>query len=352
MNRKLFIHCGFHKTGTTSLQRVLAEKTEALKSAGVLYPKTGRVNAVSGQHNVAWELTRDRRFQPWRGRLYELQAEIAGFEGDVILSSEDFESILLRPSCWTPMLDLAKALDLSPVLVIYLREQSDYLHSLYYQCLKIGLGEEYTLFLDEVMQHGAVVRREWAFHFDYHRVIEAAAALCDGRLIVRNYHAPEGPSVVTDFFHALGLPLEILDADDMDLRTHVRSPHADALEQFYRFRTPRPLEASEIEALANFTASLPPPAAPPDLVSRLRLRFGEDNLQLCARYALDPTGFQAAPPAGPPADRSNLARVFSLETQYNIQWIAAHLARVETEPDAANTAEERIGVLSTWACRW
>jgi len=36
--RRLVIHAGFHKSGTTALQEAFDAQSEELKSAGILYP--------------------------------------------------------------------------------------------------------------------------------------------------------------------------------------------------------------------------------------------------------------------------------------------------------------------------
>ena len=38
---KIIIHAGMHKTGTTALQSILAEKRVELRGSGVLYPDCG-----------------------------------------------------------------------------------------------------------------------------------------------------------------------------------------------------------------------------------------------------------------------------------------------------------------------
>jgi hypothetical protein len=48
---KLFLHVGFHKTGTTSLQDALNRNRAALLEQGLLYPKTRKFRA---QHEFAW----------------------------------------------------------------------------------------------------------------------------------------------------------------------------------------------------------------------------------------------------------------------------------------------------------
>ena len=98
----MFVHCGLHKTGTTAIQTAFAEHRDRLRAHGVLYPSRGSHQV--GHHNLAWELTGDRRFDPAALTLARVVREIAAFGGDVVLSSEDFESILDRADLIAPLL--------------------------------------------------------------------------------------------------------------------------------------------------------------------------------------------------------------------------------------------------------
>jgi hypothetical protein len=87
---KFYIHCGLHKTGTTALQAFLRQNTEKLRDAGVLYPYAGCPDSCpAGHHNIAWQLSRDRRYNRGYGGMDALAKEIGDFGGDILLSSED-----------------------------------------------------------------------------------------------------------------------------------------------------------------------------------------------------------------------------------------------------------------------
>jgi len=47
--RRLVIHAGFHKSGTTALQEAFDAQSDQLKSAGILYPNIGR----KAHHRIA-----------------------------------------------------------------------------------------------------------------------------------------------------------------------------------------------------------------------------------------------------------------------------------------------------------
>jgi hypothetical protein len=70
----VFIHAGTHKTGTTALQRFLGANERALLESGLHYPRQGRVEW--GHHNLAWELYAPELFNPGRGSLDDVAAEL------------------------------------------------------------------------------------------------------------------------------------------------------------------------------------------------------------------------------------------------------------------------------------
>ena len=41
MVKKIIVHAGFHKTGTTAIQSSFYAATEKLEKAGIIYPHTG-----------------------------------------------------------------------------------------------------------------------------------------------------------------------------------------------------------------------------------------------------------------------------------------------------------------------
>jgi hypothetical protein len=80
---RLYVHCGLHKTGTTALQDFLAAQAATLARAGVLYPRAGRPGVAGGQHNIAWRLAGDRRFDPAWGDLDALAADPDAYVADL-----------------------------------------------------------------------------------------------------------------------------------------------------------------------------------------------------------------------------------------------------------------------------
>jgi hypothetical protein len=203
MNRdeaKLYIHGGLHKTGTKALQFFLQSNTEALQNAGILYPDVGCTSSIgSGHHNLAWQLARDRRFDRALGGVEALALQIGNFRGDVLLSSEDFESSLGNPDAFSPLVQHAISTKRKIVIVLYVRDQISYLESLYCELLAHGLGEEYRLVANQIIAHQEYLVREWVFHFDYLQIARRFASIRDIRFVFRNFHTLTKGSICDDF---------------------------------------------------------------------------------------------------------------------------------------------------------
>ena len=90
------MHIGTHKTGTTSLQSMIARNDTYFADQGLFYPTVGR--AGDGHHNLAWELNGDERYDPSFGSFDDLIDELRQAKPRaVLISSEDFEYLHLRP---------------------------------------------------------------------------------------------------------------------------------------------------------------------------------------------------------------------------------------------------------------
>lgn len=106
--KTVYVHAGYHKTGTTSIQISLTRAAATLAQNGVLYPASGRPESARfGQHELAWSLMRRRNYLPaaWASRsdlgagaadrlFGALRAEIEAADcATVIISSEEFDCL-------------------------------------------------------------------------------------------------------------------------------------------------------------------------------------------------------------------------------------------------------------------
>ena len=94
MDKIFFIHIGNHKTGTTAIQRFLNSYAKELKSNGIEYPKIGNTYQYPyNNHNIAWELNADIRFNTKSKTLNDLYNFISYCNNNIIISSEDFQNL-------------------------------------------------------------------------------------------------------------------------------------------------------------------------------------------------------------------------------------------------------------------
>jgi hypothetical protein len=90
--KKLVLHIGTHKTGTTYLQNVFAKNSDLLLKHGILYPKSGQIH--NAHFKLCWQL-RDPQYKDvaletmpeWRKLIDEVNTSPARV---AIVSSEEF----------------------------------------------------------------------------------------------------------------------------------------------------------------------------------------------------------------------------------------------------------------------
>jgi hypothetical protein len=164
--RRLHVHIGTHKTGTTSIQLFLHDHRQRLRASGIYVPTTGRVGP--GHHNLAWEPRRDVRFDPGRGSLGELIAELRGVKERVaVISSEDFEYLVRWPRLLRKFHRTLMRAGWAPHYVAFFRRPERYAPSLYGELQKHGLTMSYARFLMKIVRDGSFTfHKDWYFCFD------------------------------------------------------------------------------------------------------------------------------------------------------------------------------------------
>jgi len=137
--KKIYIHIGPHKTGTTTIQIGLFNNREVLLRKGILVPTAGDVFPnVCGNHNLVWELRGDDRFYPSAGLWKDLLQEITETKAEkIIITSEDFAFLNID------QINHVESLlrDFTVSIVTYTRRQDAVLFSIWTQVLKTGKHE-------------------------------------------------------------------------------------------------------------------------------------------------------------------------------------------------------------------
>lgn len=145
--KKIYLHIGPAKTGTTTIQQSLHDSNQQLLSVGYYVPHTGQVSpGQAGHHNLAWELNGNTHFDPKHGVWTELVEELRTISYDqIILSAEGFS--LYSPEKIEYLRQILK--DYAVYVIVYLRRQDEWLQSMWAEKLKKGENESFHLSLQE-----------------------------------------------------------------------------------------------------------------------------------------------------------------------------------------------------------
>jgi hypothetical protein len=191
--RTAYVHVGTHKTGTTSIQALLAMNDDAFREAGVFIPQTGRIAPESaGHHNIAWELVGYPQFKPAFGSLETLLREVAAENAPTVcLSSEEFEYSHVDAAALQHLRDGFLAIGYQPKIIVYLRPQCDYLESLYAEACREG-NIEFAYFLNTI----AVTGSYGSLRFDYQLLTNAFAEVFGAENTIVHAYRSSAPAAV------------------------------------------------------------------------------------------------------------------------------------------------------------
>jgi hypothetical protein len=216
MKRPLILHIGLSKTGSSSIQRVLADQRPALRAQGIYVPRSpGWANhallpaslvndprILWGYHPATWEgLTPAARLERFREEFAAELACLPDDAGRVVISAEQFGGVLRQDSEVQRLADLLSP-HFDPIrVVVYLRRQDQHATSAYSEWLRGGVLRAPGLPAGGPPEHpeydyGALLDR-WAASF-------GEAAMCP-RIFDRADLT--GGDVVLDFFQLAGIDL-------------------------------------------------------------------------------------------------------------------------------------------------
>lgn len=212
MKKKLILHIGHYKTGTTALQVFCDRNARALARLGLSYARARRNYCKHSPY--AYSLLRaagadtllhgfSSPLPPeafWAGLFAEIRASAAPV---TLISSEEFMRLGAYPAAGPRLAAiLATAPDIEMQAIAYLRPVQSHLRSWHNQLVKLGLCE--------IGFAEAVRTRIEPVHYDYALALRPwVEALGPGGLILRPYddRLRRGSRIYRDFFQALGLAL-------------------------------------------------------------------------------------------------------------------------------------------------
>lgn len=132
--KRVYLHIGGFKTGSTFLQRALRANAERLREEGYLLPVSRRP-LQRDHHNLAWEVIGSRRFDPGALTLARLRRRIEQAPEERVLISSEFFSFA-RGRAIGRLVEGLGDVDLRVVLVV--RNQVDAIQALYWEAISHG----------------------------------------------------------------------------------------------------------------------------------------------------------------------------------------------------------------------
>jgi hypothetical protein len=204
---KLFLHVGFHKTGTTSLQDALNRNRAELLSQGLLYPKTRKFRA---QHEFAWSV--GQRGWGWKQfggskagpgparRMFKL---LRSSHQDLIISSEFLSE--LKPAQITKLLSSIGNRELKVIFTV--RPVAKILPSAYQQEVKNGSKLTFEKWLGRVLEPVKENRnktRFWTRHSHHIEIAKWVEAVGKERVTVIISDDANPEFLTNSFFELVG----------------------------------------------------------------------------------------------------------------------------------------------------
>ena len=188
--KKVILHIGRHKSGTSSLQGFLHTNSDILKDMGVLYPNTGRGKQVA-HHRLASTLERpERDSKEYQQLKSQLKQEVRNFD-NIIISSEGFQNCR----------DLEGLRDFFGDyhlhVVVYFREILDYLQSAYAQSVQnTNESRDFELYAEQTKLNYQAFYNRWA------EIADSISAHYFHRSALKNQ------DIIDDFLSISGLDLQ------------------------------------------------------------------------------------------------------------------------------------------------
>lgn len=193
--KKVILHIGRHKSGTSSLQGFLHTNSGILKAMGVLYPNTGRGKQVA-HHRLASFLERPKcDSKEYQQLKAQLKRETKNFD-TIIISSEGFQNCRDLDG----LRDFFSDYHLH--IVVYFREILDYLQSAYAQSVQnTNESRNFELYAEQTKLNYQAFYNRWA------KIADSISAHYFHRNALKNQ------DIIDDFLSVSGLDMQKLESE-------------------------------------------------------------------------------------------------------------------------------------------
>ena len=214
MSRHLILHIGLSKTGSSSIQRVLAGQRPALQDQGVFFPHSpGWANhallpaslvndprILWGFHPGTWEgMTPAARIERFRDEWRAEMASLPAWATRCIITAEQIGGLLRADEEVERLAEFLRPHFSSVLVVVYIRRQDLHVASAYSQWLRGGV------MVDPGLPEGGPEQHP---EYDYGGLLDRyARAFGDAAICPRIFDRKDlvGGDVVEDFLHVAGL---------------------------------------------------------------------------------------------------------------------------------------------------
>ncbi len=190
------IHIGPHKTGTSSIQWFLKENRAELLKYGYFVPESGAIHGA--HHAIGRKLCGQELPDHEQSAAANFARALERTPSEaVIVSSEALEGLLRNRDYARAFFTRIRELNLEPKLVLFPRNQSQQINSLYSSVVKrFCRSEPFEAFVQEVTQRA---------NARYSPLIELAATY-DAELVARPFTGETiAHGVIPEFLRAIGL---------------------------------------------------------------------------------------------------------------------------------------------------
>lgn len=195
--KRLIVHIGTQKTGSTSLQRSLHESFDALAQVGVRYAALDRSGRAL-KHVSVLRAARSPNSAVAQAEFNALMSELATPGIHTLIVSEE----RLWKADQTPLSFFARFRpECEVVVAVCLRRQDLYIESLYNQTIRTGLHTECRPIAEFWRDP------EMAGRLDYHQLLSAWRTVADRVVAIDFGTAVKADGAAGSFVKALGIPL-------------------------------------------------------------------------------------------------------------------------------------------------
>jgi hypothetical protein len=207
---RLILHVGTHKTGTTSIQKVLHDHARYLKTYGLYYPSSLYYRGARGHLKFSHDVARDTEQSRRNAHAFVQRIKKNANSADVtllssealyrhVLGTEDVSSMIQdnylvgRQSYVNHLAELLVDFDVE--VVIYCRDYEYFLSWLYRTFVKSGGWQG----------SASDFKNKFFDHFAYERQFEIFRSVFP-RLTIHSYENAKEHGLIRHFFGQLGFP--------------------------------------------------------------------------------------------------------------------------------------------------